>query len=205
MSPPRGPAPALPPDAGRTARYLAVGLDSYLCLLTVGLTTRPHLESAGPGEAALTLVSATLAFSFVNQVLLPSAVRASAGMLIMGVRVIGVPDAGRPGPLRLVRRWGYGLCLLPVQPWRLMRAAGPWTLARETAPHPARPVPPPPDCPFHALAVRYCPTAAAGPDVVTARPVPYGHGEGGVPADLAGIRQVRRGDLLAHRAATGRG
>ncbi len=59
--------------------------------------------------------------SFANQVLLTMAVRASAGKLIMGVRVVRLPDAGRPEFRRLVLRWLYGLFWLPLQPWRHLR------------------------------------------------------------------------------------
>ncbi|MER6020191.1 RDD family protein [Streptomyces anulatus] len=99
-------------------RYLAVGLDSYLCLLTVGLLVRSCLGSGGTGRAVALLVVQLVALSFANQVLLTMAVRASAGKLIMGVRVIRLPDAGRPGFRLLVLRWLYGLLWLPRQPWR---------------------------------------------------------------------------------------
>lgn len=78
-------------------RYLAVGLDSYLCLLAVGLLVRSCLDSGGTGHAVALLVVQLAALSFANQVLLTMAVRASAGKLIMGVRVIRLPDAGPTG------------------------------------------------------------------------------------------------------------
>ncbi|MFH9473678.1 RDD family protein [Streptomyces anulatus] len=102
-------------------RYLAVGLDSYLCLLAVGLLVRSCLNSGGTGRAVALLVVQLVALSFANQVLLTMAVRASAGKLIMGVRVIRLPDAGRPGFRLLVLRWLYGLLWLPRQPWRRFR------------------------------------------------------------------------------------
>ncbi|WDT92638.1 RDD family protein [Streptomyces sp. SCSIO-PteL053] len=102
-------------------RYLAVGLDAYLCLLAVGLLVRSCLESGGTGRAIALLVVQLTVLSFANQVLLTMAVRASAGKLIMGVRVIRLPDAGRPGFRRLVLRWLYGLLWLPLQPWRRLR------------------------------------------------------------------------------------
>ncbi|MFJ7409885.1 RDD family protein [Streptomyces sp. NPDC098077] len=102
-------------------RYLAVGLDSYLCLLAVGLLVRSCLNSGGTGHAVALLVVQSVALSFANQVLLTMAVRASAGKLIMGVRVIRLPDAGRPGFRLLVLRWLYGLLWLPRQPWRRLR------------------------------------------------------------------------------------
>ncbi|MFJ1775939.1 RDD family protein [Streptomyces anulatus] len=102
-------------------RYLAVGLDSYLCLLAVGLVVRSCLDSGGTGRAVALLVVQLAALSFANQVLLTMAVRASAGKLIMGVRVIRLPDAGRPGFRLLVRRWLYGLLWLPRQPWHRLR------------------------------------------------------------------------------------
>lgn len=104
-------------------RYLAVGLDSYLCLLAVGLLVRSCLNSGGTGHAVALLVVQSVALSFANQVLLTMAVRASAGKLIMGVRVIRLPDAGRPGFRLLVLRWLYGLLWLPRQPWRRLRGA----------------------------------------------------------------------------------
>ncbi|WGP12314.1 MULTISPECIES: RDD family protein [Streptomyces] len=102
-------------------RYLAVGLDAYLCLLAVGLLVHSCLDSGGTGRAIALLVAQLLVLSFANQVLLTMAVRASAGKLIMGVRVIRLPDAGRPGFRRLVLRWLYGLLWLPLQPWRRLR------------------------------------------------------------------------------------
>ncbi|MFF9084198.1 RDD family protein [Streptomyces rubiginosohelvolus] len=102
-------------------RYLAVGLDAYLCLLAVGLLVRSCLASGGTGRAIALLVVQLIVLSFANQVLLTMAVRASAGKLIMGVRVIRLPDAGRPGFRRLVLRWLYGLLWLPLQPWRRLR------------------------------------------------------------------------------------
>ncbi|MEI5035550.1 RDD family protein [Streptomyces sp. S1A(2023)] len=102
-------------------RYLAVGLDSYLCLLAVGLLVRSCLNSGGTGHAVALLVVQLVTLSFANQVLLTMAVRASAGKLIMGVRVIRLPDAGRPGFRLLVRRWLYGLLWLPSRPWHLRR------------------------------------------------------------------------------------
>lgn len=121
------PPPAIPSGAGDMRRYLAVALDCYLCLLTAGLLVRPYAHADAVGRAvALTLLPA-LALSFANQVLLTAAVRASAGKLIMGVRVIGLPDVGRPGMWRLVRRWLYGLCRLGPLPWHWLRSlfAGP--------------------------------------------------------------------------------
>ncbi len=115
-----GPAgqPRLPRGTGDMRRYLAVGLDAYLCLLAVGLLVRSCLESGGTGRAIALPVVQLIGLSFANQVLLTMAVRASAGKLIMGVRVIRLPDAGRPGFRRLVLRWLYGLLWLPLQPWR---------------------------------------------------------------------------------------
>ncbi|MFI6727532.1 RDD family protein [Streptomyces sp. R-74717] len=111
-------------------RYLAVGLDCYLCLVTGGLLARPHVHTAGVPETVGLLLGPTLAFSFLNQVALTAIAGGGAGKLIMGIRVIGLPDAGRPGPCRLVRRWLYGLCRLPLQPWYALRSylAGPGVL-----------------------------------------------------------------------------
>lgn len=103
-------------------RYMAVALDGYLCLLTSGLLIRPYVESAEAGRAVALMVLPALLFSFANQVLLTAAVRASAGKLIMGVRVIGLPGAGRPGMWLLVLRWLYGLGRLPLQPWQWLRS-----------------------------------------------------------------------------------
>lgn len=102
-------------------RYLAVGLDAYLCLLAVGLLVRSCLHAGGTGRAIALLFVQLIALSFANQVLLTLAFRASAGKLIMGVRVIRLPDAGRPGFRLLVLRWLYGLLWLPSQPWRRLR------------------------------------------------------------------------------------
>ncbi|MFF2327816.1 MULTISPECIES: RDD family protein [unclassified Streptomyces] len=116
---------------GDVRRYLAVGLDCYTCLVTGGLLARPHVHTAGVPETVGLLLGPTLAFSFVNQVLLTAVAGAGVGKLIMGIRVIRLPDAGRPGPWQLVRRWLYGLCRLPLQPWYALLSflTGPGALA----------------------------------------------------------------------------
>ncbi|WP_406454116.1 RDD family protein [Streptomyces sp. NBC_00876] len=126
-------------------RYLAVGLDCYLCLVTSGLLVRPYVDSATVPQAVALLIGPVLALSFVNQVVLTAVVGAGAGKLIMGIRVVSLPDAGRPGPGRLVRRWIHGLCWLPLQPWYGLRAhlartageggPGPRTACEEVVPH----------------------------------------------------------------------
>lgn len=116
------PAPGTPPRAGETRRYLAVGLDCYLCLVTAGLLVRPYAESAAVPEVAGLLIGPVLVLSFLNHVVLTAVVGAGAGKLIMGIRVVSLPDVGRPGPWQLVRRWLYGLCWLPLQPWYGLRA-----------------------------------------------------------------------------------
>lgn len=116
-----GRQPRIPRGTGETRRYLAVGLDCYLCLLVVGLVVHACLGSAGAGRTAAAFLSHLLVLSFANQVLLTMALRASAGKLIMGVQVIRLPDAGRPGFRRLVLRWLYGLVWLPLQPWHHLR------------------------------------------------------------------------------------
>ncbi|WP_327372084.1 RDD family protein [Streptomyces sp. NBC_01217] len=103
-------------------RYLAVGLDCYLCLVGGGLLARPHVDAAGVPAAVGLLLGPTLAFSFLNQVVLTAVAGAGAGKLIMGIRVVRLPDAGRPGPGQLMRRWLYGLCRLPLQPWYALRS-----------------------------------------------------------------------------------
>jgi hypothetical protein len=126
-------------------RYLAVGLDAYLCLLAVGLLVRSFLNAGGTGHnvggaghAVTLLVAHLITLSFANQVLLTMAVRASAGKLIMGVRVIRLPDAGRPGFRRLVLRWLYGLLWLPRQPWhRLLRGSAAASSAERPSGRPA--------------------------------------------------------------------
>lgn len=102
-------------------RYLAIALDGYLCLLAAGLLTRPYVHAADTGRAVVLTALPALVLSFVNQVLLTAAVRASAGKLIMGVRVIGLPDARRPGLGQLIRRWLHGLVRLPLLPWYWLR------------------------------------------------------------------------------------
>ncbi|MFI6862487.1 RDD family protein [Streptomyces sp. NPDC050421] len=102
-------------------RYLAVGLDCYLCLVASGLLVRPYADSTTvPGVVGL-LLGPVLVLSFLNQVVLTAVVGAAAGKLIMGIRVVSLPDVGRPGPGRLVRRWLYGLCWLPLRPWYGLR------------------------------------------------------------------------------------
>lgn len=110
-------------------RYLAVGLDCYLCVVTAGLLVRPHVDSMPVHRVVVLLLGPVLVLSFLNQVVLTAIVGAGAGKLIMGIRVVSLPDAGRPGPAQLVRRWLHGLAWLPLQPWyglraRLARAEG---------------------------------------------------------------------------------
>lgn len=116
------PAPGTPPRAGEMRRYLAVGLDCYLCLVTGGLLVRPYADSATVPQVVALLIGPVLVLSFLNQVVLTAVVGAGAGKLIMGIRVVSLPDVRRPGPGRLVRRWLYGLCWLPLQPWYGLRA-----------------------------------------------------------------------------------
>ncbi|MGW2178953.1 RDD family protein [Streptomyces sp. NPDC001732] len=129
--------PRLPPRAGDTRRHLAVGLDSYFCLVTAGLLARPYVGTSTTVTEVLGLLAGpALAFSFLNQVVLTSIAGAGVGKLIMGIRVIRLPDAGRPGLRQLVRRWLYGLSLLLLQPWyglrSLLTSPGPGP----EAPHP---------------------------------------------------------------------
>ncbi|WP_276607262.1 RDD family protein [Streptomyces sp. A1277] len=161
---PARPGPRTPPRAGETRRCLAVALDCYLCLLTAGLLVRPYVDTATLPEAAGLLAGPVLVLSFVNQVVLTACFGAGAGKLIMGIRVVSLPDARRPGPVLLVRRWLYGLSRLPLLPWYGLRAG---TGGRDGAgSSPAR-------------------TCEAGASYT----------------DPLGLRQVRRGDLLAHRRA----
>ena len=149
-------------------RHLAVALDGYLCLLTSGLLIRPYAEPAQAGRAVALMTLPALLFSFTNQVLLTAAVRASAGKLIMGVRVIGLPCAGRPRLSLLVLRWLYGLGRVPLQPWEwLLRSLGGRPSRRDGE--------------------------------------PLWSGQGGeLYEEMAGLRQVRRRDLLAYRTVAGR-
>ncbi|MFF1649837.1 RDD family protein [Streptomyces sp. NPDC058240] len=157
-------AARVPPRAGDMRRYLAVGLDCYLCLVAAGLLVRPYVDTAGVTEAVGLLLGPTLAFSFLNHVVLTAFTGAGAGKLIMRIRVVRLPDAGRPGPWLLLRRWLYGLCWLPLQPWYGLRSllSGPGVLPRSTL---------------------------------------WNGGNGELHADPLGLRQVRRGDLTAHRTA----
>lgn len=155
------PAPGTPPRAGEMRRYLAVGLDCYLCLVTGGLLVRPYADSASFPQVVGLLIGPALVLSFLNQVVLTAVAGAGAGKLIMGIRVVSLPDVGRPGPVRLVRRWLYGLCWLPLQPWYGLRTR----------------------------------LAAGGPGPRTSCE------EGAAYSDPAGLRQVRRTDLVAHRRA----
>ncbi|MFI7366035.1 RDD family protein [Streptomyces sp. NPDC050149] len=155
------PAPGTPPRAGEMRRYLAVGLDCYLCLVTGGLLVRPYADSAAVPQVVGLLIGPVLVLSFLNQVVLTAVAGAGAGKLIMGIRVVSLPDVGRPGPVRLMRRWLYGLCWLPLQPWYGLRAR----------------------------------LAGGGPGPRTACE------EGAAFSDPAGLRQVRRTDLVAHRRA----
>ncbi|MFF8692907.1 RDD family protein [Streptomyces sp. NPDC015144] len=174
----------VPPRVGEMRRYLAVGLDAYLCLITAGLLARPHLDTATAAEAAGLLLGPALGFSFLNHVVLTALAGAGAGKLLMGIRVVRMPDAGRPGPWTLVRRWLYGLSWTLLQPWyglcSLFKGTGKGTGARaagaDTGPGPG-------------------PGVGAGPGARAGRNV-LGR------ADPLGVRQVRRTDLATYRAAT---
>lgn len=144
-------------------RYLAVGLDCYLCLVTAGLLVRPYVDSATVPEAVALLIGPVLFLSFVNQVVLTAVLGAGAGKLIMGIRVVSVPDVRRPCLGRLVRRWVYGLCWLPLLPWYGLRA-------------------------------RFAHADGAGPVARVCE-------DSALHGDPAGLRQVRRSDLVAHRRA----
>ncbi|WP_392672226.1 RDD family protein [Streptomyces sp. LN785] len=126
--------PRTPPRAGELRRSLAAGLDCYLSLLTGGLVARPHIETAGGPEAAGLLLGPALAFSFLNQVMLTALVGAGAGKLIMDIRVVSLPGAGRPGPGTLTRRWLYGLGRVPLQPWYWLH---PYRSGTDVGRHPA--------------------------------------------------------------------
>ncbi|MFD4692421.1 RDD family protein [Streptomyces sp. NPDC058463] len=156
-------------------RYLAIALDCYLCLLAAGLLTRPYVHAAETGRAVVLIALPALALSFVNQVLLTAAVRGSAGKLIMGVRVVGLPDARRPGLGQLVRRWLYGLVRPPLQPWYWLRPQPARTcVPRSTSGQHGNPQP--------GIAQPECPRPGSVAD-----------------DDVAGLRQVRRGDLRTYR------
>ncbi|GAA2995838.1 RDD family protein [Streptomyces fulvorobeus] len=152
-------------------RHLAVAVDCYLSLLAAGLLTRPHAGTSEAGQALPLLLAFALVLSFANQVLLTMAVRASAGKLLMGVRVVEMPGVGRPGPGRLVRRWLLGLCWVGMRPWRRLRALS--AAARNGG------------------VLRGGEGGQGGP----------GGEDGDPHGDLAGLRQVRHADLLAYRAA----
>ncbi|MFE6038190.1 RDD family protein [Streptomyces sp. NPDC056452] len=161
-------------------RYLAIALDCYLCLLAAGLLTRPYVHAAETGRAVVLTALPALALSFVNQVLLTAAVRGSAGKLIMGVRVVGLPDARRPGLGQLIRRWLYGLVRPPLQPWYWLRPRP----VRTGVPRPGvpRPTGGQPGIPQPGIAQPECARSRSVAD-----------------DDVAGLRQVRRGDLRTYR------
>ncbi|MFF2008045.1 RDD family protein [Streptomyces sp. NPDC058195] len=175
-------ATRVPPRVGEMRRYLAVGLDCYLCLVTAGLLARPHMDTATAVEAAGLLLGPALAFSFLNHVVLTSLAGAGAGKLLMGIRVVRMPDAGRPGPWTLARRWLYGLSSVLLQPWYGLRSLFTASFG-----------------PGAAAGARTGATAGAGAGCGT------GPGAAGRDvlgrADPLGVRQVRRRDLAAHRAA----
>ncbi|MFD7864937.1 RDD family protein [Streptomyces sp. NPDC057682] len=104
-------------------RFLAVGLDCYLCVVPAGLLARPYVDGVPAAEAAALLAGPVLALSFLNQVLLTACFGGGAGKLIMDIRVVSLPEVRRPGPGRLALRWLYGLCWLPLRPWYGLRAA----------------------------------------------------------------------------------
>lgn len=174
------PPPSLPSGADGMRRYLATALDCYLCLLAAGLLARPYVHAADTGRAVVLTALPALALSFVNQVLLTAAVRGSAGKLIMGIRVVGLPDARRPGLGQLIRRWLYGLVRPPLQPWHWLRPRP----ARTGAPRPGNPRP--------------TSGQPGNPQPGIAQPECSRHGSV-ADDDVAGLRQVRRGDLRTYR------
>ncbi|MGW1225676.1 RDD family protein [Streptomyces sp. NPDC002530] len=116
-------------------RFLAVGLDCYLCVVPAGLLIRPYVDGAPVAQAAALLAGPVLALSFLNQVLLTACFGGGAGKLIMDIRVVSLPEVRRPGPGRLALRWLYGLCWLPLRPWHGLRAGARTTQGPYGAPH----------------------------------------------------------------------
>lgn len=117
---PRSRAPRTPPPVRDNRRYLAAGIDCYCSLVTSGLIARPQVRSATAAETVGLLLGPAIAFSFLNQVVLTAVVGAGVGKLIMGIRVIGLPGAGRPAPGPLVRQWFHGLYRLPLHTWYVL-------------------------------------------------------------------------------------
>lgn len=112
------------PAAG-PRRLTAAAIDATLTALSglggaaVALALRPPSDPQAPIVPWwASLLTAALAFSFCNHVLLTCAARASIGKALSGLRVARVADGGRPGPLRLVGRWLFGfywtLVFVPV-------------------------------------------------------------------------------------------
>lgn len=180
-------------------RYLAIALDGYLCFLATGLLARPYVQAADAGRVVVLTALPALALSFVNQVLLTAVVRASAGKLIMGVRVIGLPDARRPGLGQLTRRWLYGLVRPPLQPLYWLRplpgGGGGQAACRTAGPAGGGPA-------GYPRPGRERPDGArtGGSQPGGSRP---GDSRPGSESDdaVAGLRQVRRRDLRAYRSS----
>ncbi|MER5253303.1 MULTISPECIES: RDD family protein [unclassified Streptomyces] len=107
----------LPGLAGDARRFLAVIVD-----LVVALYGAVGIAGLAPETSPWwTLYALVPVVSFTNQCVLTLLFRGSVGKLLLGVRVMRAADAGRPGPVRLLRRWLAGLCWLPLQPWYWLR------------------------------------------------------------------------------------
>ncbi|WP_433340336.1 RDD family protein [Streptomyces sp. CA-253872] len=107
----RQPAPT---QARRVTAAVVDALIALLCGLAAGAAAGVEVVDGvvelRPGSPAVwgTALGTALGLSFLNQVLLTWATRASLGKLLAGLRVIRAADGRRPGPLRLAGRWLFG-------------------------------------------------------------------------------------------------
>ncbi|MFS8204852.1 RDD family protein [Streptomyces sp. CWNU-52B] len=110
-TPTRDPAPA---QARRITAATIDALAALVCGLAAGAAAGvkvidgvAELRPQSPTVWGAAL-GAALGLSFANHVLLTLAARASVGKLVTGLRVVRVPDGGRPRFFRLIGRWLFG-------------------------------------------------------------------------------------------------
>ncbi|MGW1542430.1 RDD family protein [Streptomyces sp. NPDC002309] len=100
-----------------TRRLVAVFVDAAIAILVgfaagaaagIGaLNDIPHIYLSSPTVWGAAF-GGGIALSLCNQVLLTWAAHASLGKAVAGLRVVRTSDGGRPGFIRLCRRWLFG-------------------------------------------------------------------------------------------------
>ncbi|WP_129842060.1 RDD family protein [Streptomyces sp. RFCAC02] len=102
------------PDEADEGWLLLVTATDVLLALGAGIAGAQVYAPDDIGGVALSFVGCALAFSFVNHVFGMWVLRASIGKLVWGLRVVRVPEGGRPGFWRAVARWLVGYVLFAL-------------------------------------------------------------------------------------------